>query len=286
MKLPLATTFATACLLSLGLGPLARSAHADEATATCVAAYERGQVVRKQGKLTAAREPLLACAQVSCSPVLRTQCAQWVAELEQQTPTVVLVARGPNGEDIVAAHVSLDGHEIAQRLDGKAIPIDPGPHTFYFAIEGATPREETVLVSQGEHERRIVADFRRATVAGASTPPSSTRPAPIPVAVPILAGVAVAGFGTFAVAGLLGLSEKNALDARQCKPDCPQADVNAAQTKFLVADIGLGVGAVSLVVAAISLLTKGEIRTDEHAAVAVSAGPTKGGATFGLTASF
>jgi hypothetical protein len=219
--------------------------------------------------------------------VLRTQCAQWVAELEQQTPTVVLVARGPQGEDVVAARVVLDGREITQRLDGKAIAVDPGPHTFRFSIDGAPPHEETVLVTQGEHERRVVADFRRATTATASTPSSpTTRPAPIPAAVPILAGVAVAGFGTFAVAGLLGLSEKNALDAQQCKPDCPQAEVTKAQNKFLVADIGLGVGAVSLVVSAIWLLTKGEVRTDEHPAVAVSAGPTKGGATFGLTASF
>ncbi len=195
-------------------------------------------------KLTAARERLLACAQASCSPVLRTQCAQWVAELEQQTPTVVLIARGAKGEDVIAAHVTLDGQEIAQRLDGKAIPLDPGPHTFRFVIDGepTREREETVVVSQGEHERRIVADFRPPTPADAR-PASATRPAPIPVAVPILGGVGVAGLGVFAVAGALGLSAKNDLDARQCKPACPQADVDAARTKFVIADTSVSASA-------------------------------------------
>ncbi len=218
--------------------------------------------------------------------VLRTQCAQWVAELEEQTPTVVLVAHGPQGEDLVAARVALDGREIAERLDGKAIALDPGPHTLRFTIDGAPPRDETVLVTQGEHERRVVADFRRATSASSSST-TTVRAAPIPLAVPIFGGVALAGFGVFAAAGLVGLSEKNDLDTKQCKPTCPQSEVDAARTKFVIADVGLGVGAASLVVAVIALLTKGDVHVDDHPpAVALTGGPIRGGASVELGGSF
>src|SRR5438477_3592634 len=155
-------------------------ARADSATSACVAAYEEGQVMRKEGKLTGARERLLVCAQAGCSPVLRKQCTGWLTEIEGAIPTAVLVARGPHGEDLVDVEVTLDGKALAGHLDGKAVPLDPGPHVFHFAIEGAT-RDVNVLVSQGEHERRVVADFRDPSAAPPEGAPAM-EPAPIPLA--------------------------------------------------------------------------------------------------------
>jgi hypothetical protein len=282
-----AATFLTSAFL-LALAAYAPAARADASTTStqaCVSAYEDGQVLRKDGKLTRARERLLVCAQASCSPVLRKQCTAWVAEVDQQTPTVVLVARGLHGEDVVDVHVTLDGKELTHRLDGRALPLDPGPHAFRFEIDGATARDETVVVNQGEHERRVVADFHVDTPPPPSSP-GATHPAPTPVAVPLLGGLAAAGLGTFALFGWMGMSAKDDLDARQCKPACPQTDVDAVKRKFLVADFGLGVGVASLAAATLIYLTKGEITEQSNGAVTVGAAPVPGGAAVGLSGSF
>jgi len=251
---------------------LAATAHAQDKQA-CVSAYEEGQQLRKAGKLTSARARLLTCAQEGCPAVLRKDCTVWVAEVEHATPTVTLAVRGPTGKDVVDVAVSLDGKPLATHLDGKALPVDPGPHTFRFELAGEA-RDETILVKEGERERAVLADFQppgaRTASLSASSVPMPERARRAPAGTWIFGAIGVAGVGTSLGFGLWGMSEKGKLDA--CKPNCDASAVDKVRTKFLVADVGLFVGVGSLVVATILYVTRGEapIETGLH----VDVGPT------------
>src|SRR6516225_5480178 len=59
-------------------GPPAEAAPpADVSKVECVGRHEDAQVVRRQGKLLAARSALLVCSRVSCPPAIRADCVDW-----------------------------------------------------------------------------------------------------------------------------------------------------------------------------------------------------------------
>ena len=50
---------------------------------------------------------------------------------------MVFDVRGAGGGgDIFAVRVSMDGAALVSRLDGSALAVDPGQHTFAFAADG------------------------------------------------------------------------------------------------------------------------------------------------------
>jgi hypothetical protein len=64
----------------------------------------------------------------------------------------------------------------------------------------------------------------------------------------VLGGVGVAGLGVFAGFGLAGKSSQDDLE-KTCSPRCSPDDGKSVKTKYLLADIGLGVGVLSLAAA-------------------------------------
>ncbi|HEX7669410.1 MAG TPA: hypothetical protein VF395_07505, partial [Polyangiaceae bacterium] len=81
---------AIALLGALALGLSCGTAKADDAKkAECASAYERSQELRQSGKLRKAGEALVLCTQEVCPAFVRTDCAQWLTEVTQETPTVV-----------------------------------------------------------------------------------------------------------------------------------------------------------------------------------------------------
>ena len=280
-----------ACALGVAAAITLASGHAAaQDKQACVSAYEDAQRLRKDGKLTEARSKLLVCAQDACPAIVRKDCTVWISEVEQATPTVLLAARGPSGTDVVDVAVTLDGKPITKRLDGKAIALDPGPHTFRFELAGAPPHDETILLQQGERNRQVLADFqppeaRDPHPAGAAPAPPPMRPAPVPAGAYVLGGLGVAGLGVFTAFGLMGLSAKSDLDARACKPNCASSDVDPVKQKFLVADIGLGVGVASLIVATVIFATKGQVAASDSS-VHVDVAPAQNGASIALRAAF
>ena len=119
---------------------VARGALADE-KAACLDASSKGQTLRDQHKLVEARQQLRVCAAGGCPSVVQTDCAAWLADVEKAIPTVVLAAKNGAGADLFDVKVSVDGQPLASRLDGQALPLDPGPHAFRF--EGADGRTST-----------------------------------------------------------------------------------------------------------------------------------------------
>jgi len=119
------------------------------------------------------------------------------------------------------------------------------------ALEGEQNRRvELTLPSEAEVERP--APRQKPQVALAEQPRAeSGRRSLTPLLVS--GGVALAGavsFGYFALSGASAVR-----DLEQCKPYCPTNDVSRARTKYLLADISLGVAAVATGVGAYFLLS-------------------------------
>ncbi|MBI2396131.1 MAG: hypothetical protein HYV09_41595 [Deltaproteobacteria bacterium] len=247
----------------------------------CLAAYEQTQKLRKSGKLLEARKQSLICAQSECPTVVRDDCTSWSVDLEKATPTIVLVVTDAEGKDVTDAKAFVDGDEVASHLDGSSIALNPGTHKLRVERAGAESIERDVVAHEGDKNRKITVKFpgKEASTSEPASPASKPPPAdgtpapapttvarPVPAAAWVLGGVGVLGLVGFATFGSMGSSKKSDLDARGCKPDCPQADVDAAKRDFLVADVLLGVGVVSLGVATVLVLTRG--REDKSPAAA------------------
>ncbi len=98
----------------------------------CVEAYEQTQSLRKSASLRSARASALTCAQAGCPAVVKKDCAAWLTELDQSLPSVVLSARDKAGQETTAVRVFVDNEPLVERLDGRAVALDPGAHTFRF----------------------------------------------------------------------------------------------------------------------------------------------------------
>jgi hypothetical protein len=135
----------------------------------CLASSEKGQRARATGKLREAREAFLVCGNESCPAIVRRDCAQWTSELTTALPTVVFGAKDKGGRDLFDVTVSMDGESIVTKLDGKAVFVDPGRHTFKFETAGAPAVTETLLVKEGEKSRGLNVTFAIGESAGGSS---------------------------------------------------------------------------------------------------------------------
>src|SRR5579884_3754028 len=105
--------------LATGTHP-ARAASKDE----CLAAHGHGQDLRDQGRLTAARQAFMACAQSSCPALIQADCAQFEEQVDRLVPSVSFAARDPAGADLPDTSVDVDGAPLVGRLDGKSYDLE------------------------------------------------------------------------------------------------------------------------------------------------------------------
>ena len=246
--------------LALGAG---RPAHADDKQA-CLEAYDQAQTLRQEDKLVASREQLLICARNVCPSILRKDCTQWLSEVDTSIPTVVLEVRTADGRDLVDVRVTVDGKPLVTQIDGKAVPVDPGVHTFRFeADDQDAPIEERIVIHEGAKNRTITVKFKGAddvpdkpgTVGGGGgTEDTGVSDGPSPLAY-VFGGVGLVGIGAFTFFGLSFDSKLNDMDS--CKPNCPQGDADSASSTRTMALISGGVGVVSLGVATVLFLSPG-----------------------------
>ncbi len=258
-------------------------ARADEKD-VCVKAVERAQVARLDGKLRKAREGFVVCARPVCPDALREDCTRWVGEVDASLPSVVFEAVWSDGRDVTGMTVRLDGQILTGADAGRAVPLDPGEHTFRFEVSGAAPIETHNVIREGEKNRILQVTFTPVAPAEAAPPaaPAVAQPtttpapaglwrdpgseetatahpsgsaAPIPVLAWVLGGVGVASFGGFAYLGLSGTGQLNSLRST-CAPTCNPSDVNAARNQILVGDILGLVGLAATGVAAWLVLTR------------------------------
>jgi hypothetical protein len=218
--------------------------------AACIQAAESGQRLRADGKLLLARAQFYTCAEASCPKVVQIDCARWAGEVDKGLPTVVLYAT-EGGRDVSEIEVKLDGEPWLARIDGKALPLDPGPHRLSFVHAGSEAELEVVIV-EGEKNRKLVATF----LPLAAPPPLSTTAPAAPAADPgvpaaswILGGVGLFGVAAFSALGLSGRSDLDAL-RKSCAPGCRDDQLQPVRNKLLAADLSLAAGVVSVAIAA------------------------------------
>ncbi len=265
-KTPRFHLFAYGCLAFCLLteAPLALAAPSPDPNrkAACAAAYEKGQEAQNESKLVEAREFFLACSAEDCPNVVRTECNAALPSLDTSIPTIVLGARDDKGNDIVDAEVKIDGAIVSRRLDGKAIFVNPGPHQFQFSTPNAEAIERQIVVRVGEKNRAVTVDFKTkqggsGAVGEGKTSDSSAEGANGKrIGAYVLGGLGVASLGAFAILGITGKSTLSDLQNGCGKThSCDPSDVDAVKTKLMVADISLGVGVLSLGVAAALFFT-------------------------------
>lgn len=262
------------------------------AFAACFDAYPAAQRLRKQGKLREARAQLVLCSQEQCPAEMRSDCGTWLGEVDRAMPSVVIEARDPRGDETAAVRVRIDGVLLAERLDGKAIELDPGEHSFRFEHAGQT-QERTLLIREGEARRKIEVRFSAPPAASASASASASAPTPAPSSVPPAfssslegaprpsptLGYALGGLGVLALAGsayfyLDGRGVERDLK-RTCAPACSPDQMAPLKRRDLLAGVSLGVGVVSLGAAAYLLLRPAPA---EPAAARLDLAPLPGGA--------
>lgn len=192
----------------------------------CLSSYESAQRLKKQGKLRATRAELAICVDAACPEFVRTECSKWANDVERDIPTITVTAKGSAGEVIDDVRVVIDGERVADRLDGRAIPIDPGPHQIRYE-HGAAAIDARILATEGQKNQPLVADF--------TTPakPEAPNAHGLPVATYVLGGVAAVGLASFAAFGLAGHG------VQSCSPTCTQDQISSLRRDYAIADVSL-----------------------------------------------
>jgi hypothetical protein len=120
----------------------------------CLSATEASTKLRSQHKLKASRAQLMVCSSATCPSEIRQECSHRMDEVNSAMPSIVFAVKNQAGKDVVAVKVTVDGQVVADHLDGSALPIDPGAHEVTIEAEGQPPVTESVIVHEGEKDRR------------------------------------------------------------------------------------------------------------------------------------
>jgi hypothetical protein len=241
---------------ALGAGP---------ATNACITTYEESVPLRKNHQLKAARAKLLLCSSESCPADIRAECLNRLAEIDVSMPTVVFEAKDAAGAMVFAVKVKMDGDVLVERLQGLALPIDPGEHTFTFEVAGRPSVEKHLMIFEGEKLRRERIEFE--ALAAPNPPPAppvtlvtpeaieQPRPAAKPslgkgrIAALAVGGVGVVATGVGVAYSIVAMSRRDHASSI-CPNDCPNVNgVNAWNDAHAAGNIATGafiVGAAAI----------------------------------------
>lgn len=223
----------------------------------CIAASEKAQQLRNEGKLLEARDELATCQRPVCPKLVQQDCAQWTSDVLKLLPSIVPSAKDRKGRDLVDVKVSIDGKLVTDKLDGKPVDVDPGVHQVRFEAPGSPAVEERVVARQGEQSRIVTVTLGAATPdPWTPTPKPETGKSSPPVLAYILGGVGIAALGTALVIDLGANSDARTLK-ETCSPRCEQSQVDDVEQKYLIAGITAGVGGALLIGGLVLFFTHG-----------------------------
>lgn len=232
----------------------------------CIDSANEAERLKKDvSKLTRAREQLRACARDECPTVIRDDCRQSLVDIENQLPTVVLLAEDESGVQLFDATVTFDGDPLASQLDGKPIATDAGAHTFTFVRQGIAPVDVRIVLVAGQKNVQVRARFPRTAAAPPAIPiadplpasPStdtSTSASSLSTAGLVIAGAGVVGLGLGTIFGLGAASKQSDADCpnNRCRDESSASTLRDAQasatlsTVFFVAGAALAAGGLTL----------------------------------------
>jgi len=209
------------------------TAPADETKEACVDAHERGQRLDLAGKLRAARETFMSCAQEACPLLVRRECTELAEGVAQRQPSVLVTVLA-DGAETLDARLSLDGDEVV--LSGRPLDVDPGAHVLRAALPDGRAAQQRLTIRAGEQQR--------VTLTVPPRPPAREPRVGPPVAAFVSSGVAALGVGSFVVFGIAGRSLESDR-AHGCAHACTETDLAPVRRDYLIADISLSVGVVA-----------------------------------------
>jgi hypothetical protein len=265
----------------------------------CIAAADDGQKLRDENKLSAAREKFILCASKSCPGAVAKECSQWLQDAERDMPSVTFRAKDERGKEILDVRVFVDDQVVAESIDARALPVDPGEHKFKFARSDGKSVEDKVVLRPAEKNRLIEMSFQApaqadATTApkdgsangnGATITPNDAAGFRIPILGWVGAGVAVVGVGMMAFFAISANDDEDRLRST-CAPNCPESERDSVDSKVLLANVGMGVAIAGVGVAVVSTVLANSGAKAKNARITPSVGPTHGGAALGLSGSF
>jgi len=209
--------------------PAGSARGADPTIAECLAASDASLRSGNEHRLRAERSQLVICAAVSCPAEVRRECIRRVDEVNLAMPSIIFEARDPAGNDLTAVRVTADGEILADRLDGLAISLDPGPHNFTFETAGQFAVQKRFIIREGQKERRELI-----VLGPPGLPPRRAPWQPSPLSLPAVEGhsgsgvqkgfaitalvVGVAALGTGGVLGAVAWSKRD-----NAHSECPSA---------------------------------------------------------------
>jgi hypothetical protein len=232
--------------------------HADVTKAQCVDANINAQTARRAGRFAEARSMLAICGDPQCPAAVRDDCTRRMDDLEQAQPTIVLEVQDPTGADVPAVRVTIHGVLVAEKLDGKPIPIDPGSHLVTVEAHGQPPVTQPFLLTEGEKGRR--AHF----TIGSSQPDAPVVRKSISgqrlIGV-VGAGLGAAGLAVGSIFGAMAMSKASAARADCASAvDCPDYtravnDRSAASSNGTASTVAFVAGGALLAAGAVVFLT-------------------------------
>jgi hypothetical protein len=274
----------------------------------CVEANESAQDLQRAEKLVEARAQLETCAARACPHAVRQDCSDRLRAVETALPTVAFAVKDAARGDTTLATCTIDGAPVTPTPAGSPVPIDPGPHTIVFSLEGRTPVSLRITLREGDHVQRDVvfkapkagqpvaadASVEAPAADGAPAPPPEPVRAAGPTPVARRVGWAALGAGAAGVVlgsvfGFVGMAKRSALHSA-CAPDgsCTQAsqpDIDSLHFNAVAADIAYGVGILGLGAGTVLLIAFPEAPKPEVVA-SVRVRPWVGVGDVGLAGSF
>jgi hypothetical protein len=234
---------AIAVLVILAAAPRAsRATEPGKSAEACIAEHEGALRDRKGGAWQRARAGFRSCSDAGCPALVREACERLAVDLEDKIPRLVVRAIDHRGRDVEAATLRVDGERVVDKLDGRAIELDPGRHVVRID-RGAKHATTTLVMREGDHPRTVT--LRLPGPPAKRKPPADTG-YEVPTASWVLGGFGVAGLAAFAVAAALGKAEQDELEST-CAPSCSPEAIDAMRSRYLAADISLILGASALV---------------------------------------
>jgi hypothetical protein len=214
----------------------------------------------KSDDLKALQTVLLSCvSQTECDTATRADCQTWLGEVNAELPTIILDSKEHHPESsemipIVVERVTIDQETITgfDELSGrKAIPLNPGDHTFIFTRKGDESVTVHQMVRRGGKSVSVPAVFERkppppvspepkpaktveppSNVSPDSPPPEKDSGSPLRTVGWALGAAGVIGLGVgigFGVRAIGAKSDANCDSNNQCDPG-KLADARSAAT--------------------------------------------------------
>jgi hypothetical protein len=226
----------------------------------CIAASDKGQVLRIDKHLRDASAQFALCARLQCPAQIREACVHWLDETERSIATIAFVLKDDRGIGVSAVRLVVDDAPAATPYDGSALPLDPGAHTFRFESAGYPAVVKQFRLTQGERDRHEAIVFERPNAtreARALAPaPARTSSDGLRVAGFVAGGLGLAGIATGTAFGIAAVVRNNAAhcdSANVCADPQARRDAqgfaDASTVAFVAGGALLGAGIAMLLVA-------------------------------------